>query len=315
MADTTGTEKTFRSYTSTQGMVYARGRPGYRPDLYKLIIDYHVSTGGALDLLLDVGCGAGTATREISPYFAQAVGIDPSSGMIAAATSADGVALPANERIRFGASGAEQLGSNLSPPIADGSVDLITAATAAHYFDMPRFWNAAARVLKPGGTVALWRGSFLHIHPSTPNYDRINTALQSLRERLSETNVNQSTQGGTTYETLPLPWNLESPVVEFDETMFYRKVWNDNGSVTTQEEYFMNHQTMSLDVMEAYLSSISPVARWRQVHKDIAETEQDIVKVFIRQALAILRDGGVEHGREAIVTGMSGVLMMFKKRS
>jgi hypothetical protein len=52
------------------------------------------------------------------------------------------------------------------------SVDLITAATAvcifeheqsssltsiqAHWFDMPQFWKAAANLLKPGGTVAIW---------------------------------------------------------------------------------------------------------------------------------------------------------------
>lgn len=26
----------------------------------------------------------------------------------------------------------------------------------AHWFDMPKFWAAAAKVLKPGGTVAIW---------------------------------------------------------------------------------------------------------------------------------------------------------------
>lgn len=28
----------------------------------------------------------------------------------------------------------------------------------AHWFDMPRFWAAAADLLKPGGSVALWTG-------------------------------------------------------------------------------------------------------------------------------------------------------------
>lgn len=28
----------------------------------------------------------------------------------------------------------------------------------AHWFDMPKFWAAAADVLRPGGTVALWTG-------------------------------------------------------------------------------------------------------------------------------------------------------------
>jgi hypothetical protein len=53
-----------------------------------------------------------------------------------------------------------------------GSVDLLTSAMAvglcrwifltvtddhqAHWFDMTKFWAEAAKVVKPGGTVALW---------------------------------------------------------------------------------------------------------------------------------------------------------------
>lgn len=40
-------------------------------------------------------------------------------------------------------------------PFADGSVDLLTAASAAHWFDPPRFLAEASRVLKPRGCIAL----------------------------------------------------------------------------------------------------------------------------------------------------------------
>lgn len=40
-------------------------------------------------------------------------------------------------------------------PFPDGSVDLLTAATAAHWFDQSRFLAEAKRVLKPRGCIAL----------------------------------------------------------------------------------------------------------------------------------------------------------------
>ena len=56
----TSTEKTFTSYTKDQGEKYAKNRRGYNPNLYKIIVDHHVQTGGKLDVLVDVGCGPGT---------------------------------------------------------------------------------------------------------------------------------------------------------------------------------------------------------------------------------------------------------------
>ncbi|KAI1122262.1 S-adenosyl-L-methionine-dependent methyltransferase [Nemania abortiva] len=142
-------EETFRAYTQAQGETYAARRPGYSPELFKIIIAHHTSTGGQLDTVVDIGCGTGQATLDLAPYFANAIGLDPSEGMIGTArASAESANLP----IRFEVSAAEALGTDLEPHIADGSVDLLTAATAAHWFDMARFWPSAARVLKSGGT-------------------------------------------------------------------------------------------------------------------------------------------------------------------
>jgi SAM-dependent methyltransferase len=40
--------------------------------------------------------------------------------------------------------------------LPDRSVDLVTVAQALHWFNMPRFFDEARRVLKPGGVVAVW---------------------------------------------------------------------------------------------------------------------------------------------------------------
>lgn len=149
-------EKTFSTYNAAQGKAYSEFRRDYDPKVYQTIMDHHTSTGGQLDTFLDVGCGPGYATRALAPHFARALGLDPAEGMITTARSLTPES--SESTVQFAISTCEELGSNLTPPVADGSVDLITAANAAHWFDMPRFWAAASRVLKPGGT--------LHIHVS-----------------------------------------------------------------------------------------------------------------------------------------------------
>lgn len=75
-------EETFRAYTQKQGELYAADRPGYSPALFKFIIDHHKSTGGELVTFVDVGCGTGQATCDLAQYFSEAIGLDPSEGMI-----------------------------------------------------------------------------------------------------------------------------------------------------------------------------------------------------------------------------------------
>lgn len=40
--------------------------------------------------------------------------------------------------------------------LEDGSVDLVTAGQAAHWFDYGRLWPELARIVRPGGTVGFW---------------------------------------------------------------------------------------------------------------------------------------------------------------
>ncbi|WYZ44182.1 hypothetical protein EsH8_VII_000618 [Colletotrichum jinshuiense] len=308
-------EKTFRAYTPQQGAIYAKGRPGYHQRLYKNIIDHHTSTGGKLDTLLDVGCGPGIVARELGPQFARAIGLDPAAGMIATARSLSG-ASSTSEPIRFDVSTAEELGSNLSPPIPDASIDLITAATAAHWFDMAGFWAAAARVLKPGGTVAIWTGSTKHIHPSTPNAERIQNSVQAFRkEHLAPFMAHGNLLGEAMYETLPLPWTLEKPVPELDESTFVRRDWNKDGVVAENEEFFMGQHTMDLDSIEKFVCTASPVTRWREAHPDAVGTERDVVRILRRELERHLHDAGVEKGKELVTTGVAGVLLMVKKKA
>lgn len=301
-------EKTFSNYSEEQGKAYAQGRPDYHPNVYETVVNQHISSGGQLDTLLDLGCGPGNVARSLGIHFTHAIGLDPSAGMIATARSMGGTT-STSEPIRFDISTVEDLGSTLSPPVADNSVDLITAANAAHWFDMTRFWPRAARVLKPGGSVAMWTSGEMRIHPSVPNA----AAIQAELDQIEEEHLKPFFELGNLltrdrYVDLPLPWTLDQPVVEFDEGAFFRKEWD------IAENFFVTQPDVPLDTFELLMGTTSPVTRWRQANPDAVGTEKDVVRMFRRAIERRLHEAGVEKGKETVKGAMRGVVLVVKKK-
>jgi len=319
MTDATPREKTFTAYTQKQGQAYAQARGGYHSDLYNLIVKHHTSTGGELDTLLDVGCGPGPATSGLATFFAHSTGIDPSEGMIAVARSVPSLTRT-GEPVRFEVSTAEDLGAGLTPPVVEGTVDLITAATAAHWFDMPRFWARAARVLKPGGTVALWTVGEMAIHPSVPNAD----AIQAAVDHFNEVDLAPFMEPGNLlarrlYQDMPLPWTLAEPLAEFDKGAFFRKEWNQGAPEEKGEtgEFYLSdsQQVYTLDLMEKVLATISPVTRWREAHPDAVGTEEDVVRKLRRNIERLWAEVGIEPEKQVLRGDSTAVLIMVKKKA
>ncbi|KAB8292510.1 hypothetical protein EYC80_008220 [Monilinia laxa] len=123
---------------------YATFRPSYPPKLYNTILSHH---HGPRTTLLDLGCGPGLVSRALAPHFTTVWGTDPSAGMIAQA-SAHASNAP---NIRWKQGSAEDLSW-----VEDGSVDMIVAGQAAHWFDFSRVWAEVYGKLRRGGTVAFW---------------------------------------------------------------------------------------------------------------------------------------------------------------
>ncbi|KAI1382894.1 S-adenosyl-L-methionine-dependent methyltransferase [Hypoxylon trugodes] len=304
-------EKTFKSYKPEDGAAYARGRADYHENFYRIVVDRHTATGGKLDTILDVGCGPGIAARGLAPHFAHAIGIDASDGMISTARSLGGIS-SSSEPIRFEISAAEDLGSNLFPPIADSSVDLITAATAAHWFDLSKFWPRAARVLKPGGTVAIWTTRALTIHSSVPNYAAIQAAIDEIKEQYLEPYKERGNHlAGNFYVDLPLPWTLDEPVLDFDESKSSREEWTKERSDDQAAESGLGPRTVTLDYFENRLKTSSPVTRWREAHPDAVGTERDVPRIIRRRVEQLLHE---KKGKEEIVICVEAVLLIIKKR-
>ncbi|XP_054480167.1 putative methyltransferase DDB_G0268948 [Anoplopoma fimbria] len=96
------------------------------------------------NLAVDVGCGSGQGTNLLAPYFAKVVGTDVSPAQLEMAVTNKN---PPN--VSYRECPAEDL------PFSSGEVDLVTAMTAAHWFDREKFLLEADRVLRPGGCLAL----------------------------------------------------------------------------------------------------------------------------------------------------------------
>ncbi|KAJ5176699.1 uncharacterized protein N7482_002576 [Penicillium canariense] len=304
----TTTEKTFSSYNQEQGKAYADARPDYHPALYQFVLDQHTSTNGQLGTLLDVGSGPGNVARALGKHFAQAIGLDPSEGMVSTARSLGGTT-STSEPIRFELSTAEDLGTNLSPPIQDASVDLITAGNAAHWFDMPHFWSTAARVLKPGGSVALWTSGRTRIHPSVPNAAAIQDEMDRIEEEyLVPYFVPGNILTRNRYVDLPLPWSLETPIAVFDESASSRKDWE------IENDFYTINPEVTLDFFEKITATGSPVVRWRQAHPELIDTERDVLKIFRRAIERLLHEAGVEKGKETVKGATHGCVLIVKKK-
>ncbi|KAI4898319.1 hypothetical protein NFI96_028566 [Prochilodus magdalenae] len=96
------------------------------------------------ELAVDVGCGSGQGTVLLAPHFTQVEGTDVSPAQLEQAIIHNNA-----PNISYRECPAEEL------PFEDGSVDLVTALSAFHWFDHSRFLQEADRILKPKGCLAI----------------------------------------------------------------------------------------------------------------------------------------------------------------
>lgn len=137
-----------RNWFEQGGQAYARFRPEYPAQLAQAL----AQLTPAHQLAVDVGCGNGQFTQLLPAHFQHVVGLDPSADQIAHSA--------AHARISYQCAAAE------STPLQDASVNLITAAQAAHWFDLPAFYQEVRRIAAPGCVLALISYGVLQLEPA-----------------------------------------------------------------------------------------------------------------------------------------------------
>jgi SAM-dependent methyltransferase len=152
---------------------YAYGRPPVHRAIIQRI-RAHLGPTGRVGSALDVGCGAGLSTAALEPLADTVAGLEPVAAMLAHRSVVAPHAL-------FLVGRAERL------PFPAGTFDLLTAAGSLNYADPRLFLPEAARVLAPGGVLAIydfsagrrlrdghaleeWHATFERRYPPPPGY-------------------------------------------------------------------------------------------------------------------------------------------------
>jgi SAM-dependent methyltransferase len=199
-------------------------------------------------------------------------------------------------------------------PLEPASIDLITCAMSAHWFSpISSFYSAASRLLRPGGTLAMWTASSYYCQPhTTPNAEKVQAILVDLERRILrpfELPGNRLSMDG--YENLPLPWEGDAPVLAFEESSFVRKEWNLDGKVERGQRFLALQPRHSLDDLAKGCSTASMVVRWREAHKDQIERGEveDCIDCTVRRLKEAL------DGQDWMEGGPSTVLLIIKKKA
>jgi len=135
LPDTAATADRARSFGSV-AEAYDRGRPSYPAEAVAWL------SGGEAKVVLELGAGTGKLTRQLVDAGHAVFATDPDEAMLE-------VLRQRVPEVSARTASAEEIPAN------DRSVDVVVVAQAFHWFDHELALAEIARVLKPGGHVAL----------------------------------------------------------------------------------------------------------------------------------------------------------------
>lgn len=141
---------------------YVRYRPGYPPE----VLDLLRSECGLeqTHIVADIGSGTGMFTRLLLENGNSVFAVEPNAEMREAGLRE----LESYSRLVSVAGSAEDT------PLRTGSVDFLTAAQAAHWFDLPKARAEFGRVLRPGGwCVLIWNERVTDATPFLRDYEQL----------------------------------------------------------------------------------------------------------------------------------------------
>jgi SAM-dependent methyltransferase len=163
-------------------------------------------------------------------------------------------------RVRYRVAPAEASG------LEQASVDLVTAAQALHWFDRPRFWAEARRVLRPRGVVAVWTYTMFEIAPAIDEivqhfYSAVVGPYWPQERRITEQRYQTIEFPFTEFPAPPPGFVIEQPVT-LDDVAGYIRTWSATRGYIERQRH---------DPVEPLIAELAPlwgppqqprVARW-----------------------------------------------------
>jgi SAM-dependent methyltransferase len=163
---------------------YIRYRPGYQPEVLNALKTECGLT--SRHVIADIASGTGIWTRPLLENGNPVFGVEPNAEM-----------REAGERLlaefpKF----TSIAGTAEATMLRDQSVDFVTAAQAAHWFDRARSRQEFARILKPGGwLVLMWNERLTDSTPFLRDYENLlltfGTDYQDVRHERTTEVVNE----------------------------------------------------------------------------------------------------------------------------
>ena len=127
---------------------YGAGRPGYPEALFDWLAH---AVAPARDTAWDAATGSGQAAWGLARRFDRVIATDISEEQLRHARR--------HPRIDYRVARSEASG------LPERSVDLAVSAAAAHWFDLPKYYEELRRVVRPGGVAAAWTYHVAHVDP------------------------------------------------------------------------------------------------------------------------------------------------------
>lgn len=163
---------------------YVRYRPGYPVDVIQTLKSECGLT--TKHVVADLASGTGIFTRRLLESGNPVFGVEPNAEMRAA-----GEGLLADFSKFTSVAGTAE-----STTLPDHSVDFVTAAQAAHWFDRVKARREFVRILKPGGwLVLLWNERLTDSTPFSRDYEQLllkyGTDYHEIRHENTTSSVNE----------------------------------------------------------------------------------------------------------------------------
>jgi SAM-dependent methyltransferase len=121
---------------------YARSRPPVHSHVVERVAA-RLGRRVPVPTALDLGCGAGLSTLPLLRLADHCIGIEPVAAMLRGGPVR-------SEGVTFAAGRAEAI------PVRTGSIDLLAAAGSLNFVDLAAFFDEAARVVRPDGTLLVY---------------------------------------------------------------------------------------------------------------------------------------------------------------
>ncbi len=225
----------FKDLFSRQANIYRNSRPTYPQDLYEFVTGLCSNKTVAWDC----ATGNGQCAVALADYFEKVEATDASASQIENAI--------AHPKVNY------RVATAYSSGLKNASADLITVATAAHWFEIDKFYAEADRVLKPGGALAIWSYGGCTVN------EQVDEALHKLSHNILADYWSPEIWKiwRDKYQTLPFPYRLtESPQFTSKLNWNLQQLINYLNSWSGVQNYKNANAKNPVDIIEDELANI-----------------------------------------------------------